>query len=393
MAPVYDVLIVGGGIFGVSAANELQRRGYRTALMDPGPLPHPLAASTDISKVVRIEYGSDKTYARLAEEARGGWLAFNEQLGETLYHEDGILMLTSVPMAPGSYEYENYRSLQERGFEPERLDSAAIAARFPAFNANVYIDGYFHREAGYVESGRAVAALLERAAEAGVALLPGRAVTGVVCSGDRVEGVRTAQGEQVSAGHVVVATGAWTPYLLPELQPVMRSVGMPVFHLKPDDLELFRPPQAVVFSTDVTRTGWYGFPLHPREGVVKIANHGPGIPVDPRHDERTVREEEGEQLRAFLREAIPALASAPIVYTRRCLYCDTRDEHFWIDSHPQLTGLTVAAGGSGHAFKFGPVLGELIADAVAGRTSPRFRWRTFAHDTTGEEASRYREST
>ena len=67
------VLIAGAGVFGVTAAIELRKRGHPVMLVDPGPLPHPLAASTDISKVVRLEYGADEPYTALAERAVEGW--------------------------------------------------------------------------------------------------------------------------------------------------------------------------------------------------------------------------------------------------------------------------------------------------------------------------------
>ena len=82
-----DVLVVGAGIFGLTTALELVTRGHRVSLLDPGPLPSPLAASTDVSKVVRIEYGGDAVYERLAERARAGWLDWNAELfGEEIYH-------------------------------------------------------------------------------------------------------------------------------------------------------------------------------------------------------------------------------------------------------------------------------------------------------------------
>ena len=100
------------------------------------------------------------------------------------------------------------------------------------------------------------------------------------------------------------------------------------------------------------------------------------------------------KVRAFLADTFPALATAPLVYTRRCLYCDTIDEHFWIDRHPERPGLVVAAGGSGHAFKFGPLLGVLIANAVEGVADVRllkFRWRTADEMKPQQEASRFHE--
>lgn len=389
-----DVLIVGAGIYGITAARALNARGHRVTVIDQGPIPHPLAASTDISKVVRMEYGADEAYTALAERAREGWLEWNDLLGGTFYHETGVLMVARTPMAPGGYEYESYRLLRSRGHHPERLSSEEIARRFPAWKTGVYVDGFYHARGGYAESGRVVAALSARARREGVVIRAETPMDGLLESGARVTGVRVAGGERISAERVVVAAGTWTPWLVPELAPFMRSVGMPVFHLRPEDPAPFTPPKFVVFGADVSRTGWYGFPIHPREGVVKVALHGEGVTLHPVEGERVVEAEDERRLRAFLADTFPALQDAPVVYTRRCLYCDTLDEHFWIDAHPGRPGLVIASGGSGHGFKFAPVLGELIADAVEGRDNPfhgKFRWRTLAPDTKGQEATRYRD--
>ena len=394
MAGSRTAIVVGGGIFGLTAAIELRARGFGVTLLDPGPIPHPLAASTDISKVVRIEYGADALYTTLAEEARDGWLAWNRDLfAAPLYHETGATFLAREPMAPGGYEYENFRMLTARGHAPERLSSAEIARRFPAWNSDRYVDGYLNPRAGFVESGNVVARLAELARSRGIDVRGGEEAIEVATSGASGGRVRTANGETLSADAVVVAAGAWTPLLLPELAAVMRPTGQPVFHLRPAHPERFSPPNFLVFGADSSRTGWYGFPAHPDTGVVKIANHGPGRPVHPRDDPRTVTDADIQRLRAFLGETFPELAAAPLVFTRCCLYCDTPDEHFWIGRHPENPALTVAAGDSGHAFKFAPILGSLIADAVEGRrneTSERFGWRAFAAGAVGQEASRAR---
>ncbi len=392
MSSAPDYLVVGAGIFGLTAALALRQRGHRVTVLDPGPLPHPLAASTDVSKVVRMEYGPDDQYLAMAEAAIEGWRRWNEGWGETLYHEVGVMMVTREPMRPGEFEFESYQRVVARGHPSERLDADEIARRFPAWRPGRYVDGYFNPHGGYAESGRVVAALAREAQTAGILLLAGQLVERLALSGQRVAGVITREGDRLAVGHVVMAAGAWTPWLLPELQPVMRATGHPVFHLRPADPDLFTPPQFTVFTADITRTGRYGFPLHPREGIVKIATHGEGLALHPEHDERVVGDAEETALRAFLADTFPTLAAAPLVYTRRCLYCDTLDEHFWIARHPERDGLTVAAGGSGHAFKFGPVLGDLIADAAEGKPNPwlaRFAWRRLGGATRGEEASRY----
>src|SRR5689334_694223 len=170
MAHHYDILVVGAGICGAAAAVELRGRGYHVALIDPGPLPHPLASSTDISKAVRMEYGKDEDYMEMGEQSRAGWLRWNTEFGDELYHEVGATFFTRTAMAPGSFEYESYQLLLKRGHKPERLTSADIAKRFPVWNSNLYVDGFFDAHAGYAESGRVVEALLRKAQGLGVTL-------------------------------------------------------------------------------------------------------------------------------------------------------------------------------------------------------------------------------
>ncbi len=388
----FDVLVVGAGIFGITAVSELNARGFKTAVIDPGPLPHPLAASTDISKVIRMEYGPDEQYMAMVEAALPGWRRWNEELGETLYHEVGVSMLTKQEMAPGEFEYESFHMLFKRGHKPVRLGPNEIRRRFPAWNTNEYVDGYFHQRGGYAESGRVVAALAEKAELDGATLIGGEAVVEIVVENGHFQSIRTDQNNQYHADHLVIAAGAWTPILLPELSSVMKSSGHPVFHLRPSDRNLFSSPNFVVFTADISHSGWYGFPFHPSEKIVKIANHGVGQQLHPSNDERIVTTDDEQNLREFLATTFPALANDPIVYTRRCLYCDTLDEHLWIDRHPEIAGLSVAAGDSGHGFKFAPILGPLIADAVQQKTNewlPKFRWREIQAGKQGEEAARH----
>ncbi|MCB9459780.1 MAG: FAD-dependent oxidoreductase [Anaerolineaceae bacterium] len=392
MAKSTQILIVGAGIFGVTAALELAERGAGVMVIDPGPLPHPLAASTDISKVVRMEYGTDEDYMALVEASLPGWREWNDLADKTLYHETGVTMFTQEPMQPGGFEYDSYEMLLKRGHQPERLNADDIAKQFPGWHAGHYVDGFYHKLGGFAESGRVVETLIAEGKRKGVTFLSGQKAVEILVDGGVVTGVRTEDGTEYSAEIVVIAAGAWTPVLLPELAPLMRITGHPVFHLQTDQPELFSPPLFATFTADVARTGWYGFPLHPTERVIKVANHGVGKVLHPEHDERVVYEADEANLRHFLRSTFPALADAPIVYTRRCLYCDTLDEHLLIDQHPELEGLYIASGGSGHGFKFAPMLGKIVADRVEAKENqwlPKFKWRTLPPSTSGKEAARH----
>lgn len=384
------IIVVGAGINGVTAAIELRKRGHEVVLADPGPLPHPLAASTDISKAVRAAYGADHEYTELAERSIDRWRKWNQAFGTQLYHEVGVMFVRHGEMKPGDFEYESFRTLEKRGHKVERMNMPRLWKRFPAWNPELYRDGVLEIEAGYAESGRAVATLIERAKSAGVELREGVTFSRLDERTNRVRGIVLDDKQRIAGDFVVMAVGAWTPYLLPFTRKFFRATGQPVFHLKPSKPELFAPERFPVFGADITTTGYYGFPIN-RDDVVKIANHGPGREMSPDSRERVVTVEDEKNLRGFLASTFPALADAPIVYSRVCMYCDTHDGHFWIARDPEREGLVVAAGDSGHGFKFAPVLGEIIADAVEGKVNPlldKFRWRPEVRAGTAIDVAR-----
>jgi len=385
-------IVVGAGINGVVAAIELRKRGHEVVLVDPGPLPHPLAASTDISKAVRAAYGADEDYTALAEQSREIWRRWNVEFGVELYHEIGFLFMRQRPMQPGDFEYESFKLLEQRSHRIERISSKQLLERFPAWNAERYPDGFLDLEAGYAESGRAVATLIQWAKSLGVELRENAKFRELDEAGDRAKGILLENGEEIAADTVVMAVGAWTPYALPFTRNFFRASGQPVFHLKLEKPELFTPERFPIFGADISTTGYYGFPLN-RDGVVKIANHGCGREMSPDSPERAVTKEEENKMRQFLSDSFPRLADAPIVFTRICLYCDTHDGNFWIAPDPERPELIIAAGDCGHGFKFAPVLGEIIADAVEGKSNPlleKFRWRPEVKAGETKEAARFR---
>ena len=327
------VIIAGAGIFGVTAALELRHRGHAVTLLDPGLAPRPtasadgsllpghlpgLAESTDISKVVRLDYGSDLTYLALMEQALDGWRRWQADWSHdvwtrsspSLFHETGVMFLSRGPLVPGAFEHDSLAALRARGHAVERLDTAAIRRRFPAWNAERYPEGYYNPQGGYAESGRVVAALLARAEAEGVVLQCGVGVASLIYAGDAVVGMVDTRGAELRGDRVLVAAGTWTPWLLDHLREDLHSVGQPVFHLAPADPSPYQSSRFPVFGADISRTGWYGFPVN-REGIVKVANHGVGRRLDPTADPREVAADEEARLRAFLAETFPGLVLAP----------------------------------------------------------------------------------
>ena len=393
---VFDFLMVGGGIFGLTAAIELSKRNYRVGLINPDTIPHHLAASTDLSKAVRMEYGSDTEYFRMAEICIDRWKEWNDYFNTNFYHEVGFLMLCKTPMDNGlqSYEKSSIENLVHAGFKPDRLGASDLGQRFPAFNPEVYPDASFNPNGGYVESGRVVQTLAKYATTIGVEIFQGQTAEKLLISDGTIKGVSTKEGQAYYCGHAHITAGAFTTMLLPELKGSIKATGHPVFWLKPEDPTLFTIPKFAVFTADISNSGWYGFPFTPSHGIVKVAKHSNGQELNVVKDDRQVTNDEVLEMRNFLRESLPALANAPLVYTRKCLYTDTLDGHFWIDNHPEIKGLSVGTGGSGHGFKMAPLLGEMQADIAEGGSNPfsdRYRWRQLDSKATKKEDARYME--
>lgn len=390
----YDFIVVGAGIFGVCTALELIDDGHSVCLINADVVPDPQAASTDISKVVRMEYGSDREYMEMAIEAMEVWRSWNELFGETLFHEVGYLLLCREPMEEvrQHYEWSSYQNVLAAGFRPDRCTEKDIKSRFPAFHNGRFKDGFYHRNGGFAESGRAVRVLFELVKQRGGRVEEHLRLKNILIEKNGVRGIEVIDGSCFFAPEVVLCTGNYTPHILPELRPFMKVTGHPVFHLLPSVPDLFKPDVFPVFAADISHTGYYGFPLHPVHGVVKVAKHSRGLELDPEVDERMVYPEDEEDLRAFLTECIPALADAKVVFTRRCCYTDTLDGHFWIDRHPDVNGLTVGSGGSGHGFKMGPVVGKMIASRALSMEhcwSSRYNWRHLDAQTTQREEARH----
>lgn len=389
----FDHLIIGGGIFGLTTAIELANRQYKVALLEASQIPNPLAASTDISKKVRMEYGADRYYGEMAKVCIERWKEWNDFFGEALYHETGVLMITpeSFDHPRQQFERDSHRVVSALGFSPVKLNREELKKRFPAVNTSIYKEGYFNPDGGYVDAVLVLETLANHARKIGVDIFENEVVEQLHVEKGQLSRVSTQSGNTFHCDMAIVAAGAHTPYLVPDLAPFLKPTGHPIFWLKPFDPKPFTVPNFAGFVADISNAGWYGFPYNSKAGVLKVGRHAAGLEIHPDQEDRYVTEREIIELRSFLRRTFPDLAQAPMVYTRRCLYTDALDGHFWIDEHPEIKGLAVSSGGSGHAMKMAPLIGEITADMVEGkkhRFGERFRWRQLDANNMGFEAAR-----
>jgi sarcosine oxidase/L-pipecolate oxidase len=392
-------VVVGAGVFGASTAIELLSRGWTVTLVDPNlATPHDrLSSSDDVSKIIRGDYGADQLYFDLHCVALERWRALQARWRSDALHWTGVGFVTQRESAAG-FERASVETLRRSALPAAAVlaSSREVGARFPGLNrgARTFEWGYFNPNGGWAESSRVLSLLLEdcsaaaRVARPAAELLRGSSGNGVV-------GVRLADGECLYADWTVVACGAWTRFLVPESRGLLRANAMPVFHFE-------RPPGAALPSCpvtlDISQTGFYMFPPAPprpgsgSNGIIKVGHHGLGRALSEPASRASLealalemRDAEEARFRAFLAQFVPDLARAPVRRFLLCQYCDAHDGDFLIARVPGRDGLAVASGGSGHGFKFAPVVGEIAADVLEGRENPRpvmraaakrFAWRT-----------------
>ncbi|MCY3912120.1 MAG: N-methyl-L-tryptophan oxidase [Chloroflexi bacterium] len=362
---MFDVVVVGAGVMGGATAYWLSRAGKRVALLDKYSPGHVRASSADESRMVRYQYRGQTLYTEMVAAAVELWKDFDRRMGTSFYREQGALALQAKP--DNAPFMEGYEGLLDLGYQPRWLDAGEVRRRYPQFT-NVD-SGYLLEDlGGYVAARPATQALAQAAAELGADVLTGAEVTELGESGGRVTRAITRDGRAFEAEVFVIAAGPWTPMLLPELSIPIRSTAERLHYLTPPDPDAYSYPRLPPFF--VMDTNFYGFPVHWR-GCVKVAEDTIGATFDPDREREHEDPEALTKLRDFLRRHMPDLSKAEVVYSKTCTYSMTPDTDFVIDHLPDMENAIVAAGFSGHGFKFGILIGQILADlAVHGRT----RW-------------------
>ncbi len=363
MSRTSDVMVLGLGAMGSAIAGALAERGCRVTAFDAFAPPHTNGSSHGRSRIYRQAYWEDPRYVDLLFRARELWEKLERESGEKLLHLTGGLVLG--PQS-GRLVHRSAESARQFGLQHESLSAAEIRRRWPIFRIGNDTIGLLEQNAGYLEPELCVGAQLRRAERLGATLHCDEAVVDFESAGWSIT-VRTARG-MYSAGHLVVAAGAWAPQVLADLSLPLRVTRQVVFWFEPTTaLDAFRPERLPVylFETAPDELILYGFPLTgPDAEGVKIGIHCRDEPCTPETIERQIRPSDEALIRRRLAASLPAL-NGRLVHAETCLYTMTPDEHFVLGSHPHDAAITLALGFSGHGFKFAPVVGEAIAELVA----------------------------
>jgi monomeric sarcosine oxidase len=358
-----EVAVVGAGLLGSATAWALGARGVQAVALEQFQLDHARGSSHGATRIFRLSY-PDPVYVRLAVTAQAAWTRLQADAGEQLLVTTG-----GLDAGPGAGQCA--AALAECGVEHSWLAPGDLRDRFPGIAVRPGERMLFQPDAGACLAGRTVAALQRLALRAGVDVRAGTPVLGIDPRGDRVV-LRTPAGE-ISARAAVIAAGPWSERLLagaltraPRLTATVQQVRY--FTARdpggPWPTFIEWPPDDAI---------WYAVPKAGGAPGVKVGAHAPGRAVDPRDGPfGEIDPALEEQVAGYVRARLPGLEPAGLA-PETCLYTMTADEDFVVDREGPIV---VGAGCSGHAFKFGPLLGEMLAGLATGKDTgvPRRRF-------------------
>jgi len=366
------IAVIGAGAFGGWTALQLLERGARVTLLDAWGPGNSRSSSGGETRIMRCTYGPDQIYTALAARALKLWQKYEKRWKRQLLHRSGVLWMVSNE--DEAYERGSLRALREERIKFEELSNAHMRKRWPQIQLSDVRWGIFEPECGYLEARESCRAVAEAFIAAGGTYRQLAALSAGLESPQR--GVNLSDGSRLEADTYIFACGPWLGKLFP------KTIGKLIQPTKQEVL-FFGPPvrNAAYFSDELlpvwgdhNQRFFYGIPGSNHRGF-KIADDTRGPAFEPTEDERIVSKEGLRRVREYMAHRFPALKNAPLIESRVCQYEQTPDSHFVVDRHPRMENVWLLGGGSGHGFKHGPALGEIVAEAILNDREVDKSWR------------------
>jgi sarcosine oxidase len=360
----YEVIVIGVGTMGSATCYHLAKRGVKVLGLEQFGIPHEQGSHAGQSRIIRKAYFEHPDYVPLLELAYRNWREMERVSGAELYVPTGLLYL-------GDPEHAVMKGVKasavQFGIPLERPNADA----YPQIRVSAEQELLFEPDAGFVTPERSVLVHVDEAMKLGAEIR-----TQVEVGRWRVEGggvvVETADGI-FTADRLVITAGPWTSKLVPLLKPKLEVTRQSLVWVMPEDPEAFQLGKfpCWVIAEEGLHGVYYGFPMLPVDRFqgpigLKLAHHAPATICDPDQVDRNIYPEDSvpmvEVLRKCFRKGFKQLSAV-----KTCLYTNTADENFIIDQLPGHDNVYVAAGFSGHGFKFAAGIGEIMADLAVDR--------------------------
>ena len=356
----YDVIVVGVGGMGSATAYHLARRELDVLGLEQYDIPHTKGSSHGHTRIIRRAYYEDPSYIPLVERAYDLWDQLADETGRDIIHRTGSIDagLPDDPVFAGSKA-----SCDEHDIPYEILDGAELAERFPGYQLPEEYQAVYQPDGGFVVPEEAIVGHVEAAQNAGATIRAREPVTDWTETAAGGVTVETAQGTY-RADKLVLAAGAWNQHLTDALHGLAQPERQVLAWFQPETPELFQPESFPVWNLSVPEGRFYGLPVYRVPGFKLGKYHHREEQIDPDNWNREPEPADERLLREFTESYFPEAAGSTMGLAT-CMFTNSPDEHFILDTLPESPQVTVGAGFSGHGFKFASVIGSILADLAA----------------------------
>jgi sarcosine oxidase len=358
------VIVIGLGAMGSAAVYHLAKRGVRVLGLEQYQVAHDRGSSHGVNRIFRLAYYEHPGYVPLMRRSIELWNDLERIAGEQLVHVIG-----SIDAGPEDSQVfqGSLESCLIHGLTHEVLDSTQLSDRYPGYRLPQGTMSVYQPDGGFVLSERCIAAHVDAATTLGAEIHAEEEVTGWEVTLDDGVLVETGRGSY-RANSLVISTGAWAGGLIPALADSLVPERQVVGWFEPKAPELFAPARFPVFNLSAEEGRYYGFPIYEIPGFKIGRYHHLDQTATPGSDHGPITPEDEAVLRMALSRYFPE-ADGPAVALKTCMFTNSPDEHFVIGPLPGVPQVQVAAGFSGHGFKFAAVVGEILSDlAMTGTT-------------------------
>lgn len=374
------IVIVGAGIVGLSTAYALLKQGMKhVTVLEQAAVDHRRGTSHGLSRLLRFEYGPDLLYSEMVQRSLQHWRMLERISQRLLYTPTNLLVLGNEG---DNFTQPSYQILREMGLPVERLSRQTCKQRYPQFDTHDYTMFTQNTEAGILHASHCLQTLKDLILDLGGTICEAQQVTHINFDSAHAP-IRLffSDATSIQADRVVLAVGPWVHHLLGDIYLPIRITRQYLLYYAKLPVHSFGLHNFPAFLSEEL----YGFPIHSTcgygPGWLKVASHTFGATIDPddvpRIDQRVIADIEHS-----VYDLLPMLRHAELAHIDTCMYDVSPDEGFILDYLPYNPRVVFATGLTGHGFKFGPLLGELLSSLVRNTPPPvpmeRFQLSRFA---------------
>lgn len=377
----YDVIVVGVGGMGSATVYNLARRGSKVLGLEKFDIPHELGSSHGFSRIIRLAYWENEKYVPLVRRAYELWRELENRIGERL-----LFITWGIDAGlKNSKTFDGALSSCIKHHIPhEVLNAATLANRFPAYRLPSEMVGVYQPDAGFLLPERCIVGFVMAAQSLGAEVHARERVLAWQADSEGVE--VTTDRRTYRASKMVITAGPWAGTVVPALKGLLVAERQVLIWTQPLRPEYFRLGAFPVFNLESDEGRFYGFPVYGVPGF-KLGKYNHRCEqVHPDRMDRECYPEDEEVLRDAIRRYFPD-ADGPTMAMKPCIFTNTEDGNFILDFHPEFSRVAVAAGFSGHGFKFcsvvGQIMTELILDGKSELNEDMFRMRQSRFDNVG----------